>query len=104
LKFDHIALKSSDIDASIEWYKTCLSCTVDYVDSTWAMLDCNGTKIALVKEGTHPPHLAFQVMSEVKFPCDESLIKKHRDGSSYYYGTDPDGNIIEWVAYPEKQE
>ena len=97
-------MKSSDIDKSVSWYKSFLNCTVEYSDDTWAMLECNGTKIALVKEGTHPPHIAFKVESSIKIPCEKFMIKKHRDGSSYYYGTDPDGNIIEWVAYPQEQE
>ncbi len=104
MKFDHIALSASDIEKSIEWYKKNLSCTVEYVDSTWAMLNCCGTRIALVTKGHHPPHLAFKVESSLKFPCEESDVKIHRDKSSYYYGSDPDGNIVEWVAYPKGKE
>lgn len=104
MDFDHIAIKSSNIQRSVDWYSDCLGCKIDYSDSTWAMMDCNGTKIALVKGDSHPPHIAFKVKSSIKFPCDESLVKTHRDKSSYYYGSDPDGNIIEWIAYTHEEE
>ncbi len=104
MKFDHIALSTSNIEKSVDWYKKNLNCVIEYVDSTWAMLDCCGTRIALVTKGQHPPHIAFQVESSLKFPCDASKVKHHRDRSSYYYGSDPDGNIIEWVAYTNDEE
>lgn len=104
MKFDHIALKSSNIKKSVEWYTNTLPCEIEYEDETWAMLNCAGTKIALVVESQHPPHTAFKVNSTLQIPCEESEVKVHRDGSSYYYGSDPDGNIIEWVAYTNDEE
>ena len=103
MKFDHIALNSSNIKSSVEWYSRNMGCEVEYADETWAMLNCNGTKIALVTKGSHPPHVAFRMSSSIQIPCDEDKIRVHRDGSSYYYGSDPDGNIIEWLVYPEKE-
>tara|TARA_Y100000816_G_C26055388_1_gene553760 strand:- start:201 stop:515 length:315 start_codon:yes stop_codon:yes gene_type:complete len=104
MKFDHIAVKSTNISKSVDWYCKNLKCCVEYVDESWAMLNCEGTKIALVQEGSHPPHIAFQVESSLKFPCKQSEVRVHRDKSSYYYGSDPDGNIIEWVAYTDEEE
>lgn len=104
MKFDHIAVKSTNIEKSVKWYCDTLGCSVEYADKTWAMVNCDGAKIALVLEGSHPPHIAFKVESTLKFPCEKEKIKKHRDKSSYYYGSDPDGNIIEWVAYTDEEE
>tara|TARA_E500000331_G_C17077781_1_gene635518 strand:- start:353 stop:667 length:315 start_codon:yes stop_codon:yes gene_type:complete len=104
MKFDHIAVNSTNIQRSVEWYCKSLGCVVEYADETWAMINCDGTKLALVLEGSHPPHIAFKVKSALKFPCSKEEVKKHRDNSSYYYGADPDGNIIEWVAYTNEDE
>jgi catechol-2,3-dioxygenase len=104
MKFDHVAIKSSCISDSVGWYKKNLNASVLYQDETWAMLEVGGVKLALVSKGKHPPHVAFQVESSVKFPCAPTKVKTHRDQSSYYYGSDPDGNVIEWVAYTNEEE
>ena len=98
-KIDHIAIQVSDVSESIEWYSEKLGATVIYSDSTWAMIECGGIKVALVKGNSHPPHIAFKVNSESDFPCMPSEIREHRDKSRYYYGKDPDRNSIEWVLY-----
>ena len=104
MKFDHVAIKSSNIKRSVEWYKKNLGSEVEYQDETWAMLIIGGTRVALVTKGQHPAHIAFSVESSVKFPCDSGKVKIHRDQSSYYYGSDPDGNVVEWVAYTNEEE
>ena len=104
MKFDHVAIKSSNISNSIEWYNKNLGAEVIYHDETWAMLNVGGVKVALVSKGQHPPHIAIQVESSLKFPCQPEKVKVHRDKSSYYYGSDPDGNVIEWVAYTNEEE
>tara|TARA_B100000700_G_C14953916_1_gene813044 strand:- start:951 stop:1295 length:345 start_codon:yes stop_codon:yes gene_type:complete len=103
-KFDHIAVISSNIPKSVAWYKKMLKASVIYQDKTWALVECFDTKIAFVSKDEHSAHLAFRVGSTVNFPCSHEDVKKHRDGSSYYYGSDPDGNIIEWIAYTDETE
>jgi catechol-2,3-dioxygenase len=104
MKFDHVAFNVKCIHDSVEWYKKHLNCDVLHKDDTWAMIKCGNTKIALTLPSQHPSHVAFEVSSSAVIPCDKDKIKVHRDGSSYYYGSDPDGNIIEWLAYPESGE
>jgi len=104
MSFHHIAIVSTDIQRSVDWYSQKLDCKVSYQDESWAMVESENMKIALVLKDQHPPHIAFKVSSTVQFPCDESQIKIHRDGSSYYYGTDPDGNIVEWLVYTDDDE
>jgi len=106
IEFDHVAFNVASIERSVEWYIKNLGCEIEYSDNSWAMLKCHGTKIALTLDGSHPPHLAFKfkMSSSAIFPCSNSEIKVHRDDSSYYYGSDPDGNIIEWVAYTNEEE
>ena len=100
MKFDHVALTVKNVYESVAWYRSRFNAIVEYEDETWAMLSVEGTKIALTKSNTHPPHLAFKVDSISEFPsgCE---VKQHRDGSWFYYDADPDGNVIEWITYPK---
>ena len=98
--FDHVALSVKDIATSVEWYKEFLRASVLYEDATWAMLDINGTKIALTVPSQHPPHVAFTVddVNELGTQYHE-----HRDGSYYIYKCDPDGNAIELIYWRDEQ-
>ena len=62
-----------------------------YEDNTWAMLQFDNIKLALVVEDEHPYHIAFEV--------DEVDGKTHRDGSVSKYIDDPSGNKIELIKY-----
>lgn len=104
MEFDHVAVRCSDIQRSVAWYIKNLDCEVVYQDTTWAMLKIGESKIALVSKDQHPAHIAVRVENSLKFPCPPDKVKVHRDSSSYYYGADPDGNIIEWVAYTNEEE
>jgi catechol-2,3-dioxygenase len=101
MQFDHIALNVKSIYESVAWYCNKLKANVEYQDETWAMLTVGGLKVALTKNDHHPPHLALKVESINDFP-DGCEIKSHRDGSWYYYDRDLDGNVIEWITYPQK--
>ncbi len=104
LKFDHVAFNVKSIQKSVDWYIKNLGCEIEYCDDTWAMMKCGGTKIALTLKDHHPPHLAFKVSDYASFPCEIYEVKKHRDDTAYFYGSDPDGNIIEWIAYTDVEE
>ena len=56
LKLDHIAINVKSISESAAWYTENLNAQVDYIDETWAMLDIDGTKLALTVSSQHPPH------------------------------------------------
>ena len=90
MKIDHIALQVDDIKESVEYYKNYGS-RVLYQDDTWAFLEFDNIKLALVVEDEHPYHIAFEV--------DEVDGKKHRDGSVSKYIEDPSGNKIELIKY-----
>lgn len=99
MKLDHIAISVEDIKTSAAWYKENLGAEILYEDLSWAMLSVGSTKIALTIKSQHPPHVGFKVSSLNEIPCDNP--KYHRDGSAYHYISDPDGNVIEYVYYPE---
>ena len=95
-KIDHIAIQVDDIKESVQWYRNKFNCKVIYEDDTWAFLQYENIKMALVVEDEHPFHIAF----EVKDPGIESTL--HRDGSISRYIKDPSGNSIELIKYPQE--
>jgi catechol 2,3-dioxygenase-like lactoylglutathione lyase family enzyme len=100
VKFDHVAINVADIDRSVAWYREKLGAEVLYQDATWAFLRAGGTKLALTLAHQHPAHIAFDVGPT---PPDDffKAAKVHRDGTVSRYVSDPDGNSIEWIHYPE---
>ena len=96
LTLDHIAINVDNIEDSVMWYKNTTGATVDYTDDTWAMLDIDGTKIALTVASQHPPHVAFRVSTLEELGPD---YREHRDGSCYVYRVDPSGNTVELIYW-----
>ena len=103
MRFDHVAVPSNDIPASVRWYITHFNATVLYQDKTWAFLNVGGQKLALVTPSQHPPHVAIEV-SEVQLGeasrAANIPIDKHRDGTTGIYIHDPFGNAVELICYP----
>ena len=94
-KIDHIAIQVDNIKQSVAWYPYNFDCKIIHCDDTWAMLQYDNIKLALVVEDEHPFHIAFEV--EDRGPIQGVL---HRDGSISRYIDDPSGNKIELVKYP----
>jgi catechol 2,3-dioxygenase-like lactoylglutathione lyase family enzyme len=104
MRLDHVAVPSSDIEQSVQWYTRQFGATVLYQDKTWAFLQVGGNKLALVTPGQHPPHVAFSVTEEQLDSASKQSgvsIDKHRDGSKGIYIQDPYGNAIELICYPQ---
>src|SRR3954465_933851 len=103
MQFDHAAVPSNDIPASVEWYRTHLGAEVLYQDATWAFLNVGGTKLALVTPTQHPPHVAVRVSLEELERAAKGAgiaIDTHRDGTRGIYVYDPFGNAVELIYYP----
>ncbi len=96
-KIDHIAIVVTNINHGVNWYKENFDCEVSYQDESWAELQFENIKLALVLPHEHPAHIAF---------VDERVINgtKHRDGSESVYDHDTFGNIIERIKYPKKDK
>ncbi len=89
----HVAIVVKDIATSVTFYTLTFDAEVIYEDKTWALLSLNSkTKIALVLENQHPPHIA--IVTDIATIC-ASELKTHRDGMRYKYIKDPSGNVIE---------
>ena len=104
LEFDHVAVPSNDIAASVSWYQEKLGAQVLYQDKTWAFLKIGGAKVAIVTPTQHPPHLAVSVDAEQLQSAahDAGLsIDGHRDGTRGIYLHDPFGNAVELIHYPQ---
>jgi catechol 2,3-dioxygenase-like lactoylglutathione lyase family enzyme len=103
MQFDHVAIPSNDIAASVEWYRQKFAATVLYQDKTWAFLNVGGQKLALVTPSQHPPHVAIRVSDEALAQAAKAAnvpIDRHRDGTTGIYLHDPFGNAIELICYP----
>lgn len=96
-KIDHIAVVVTNIKHGVKWYTENRDCKVNYQDDSWAELQFDNIKLALVLPQDHPPHIAF---------VDESIKNgtKHRDGSESVYDHDTFGNIIERIKYEKSSK
>ena len=96
-KIDHIAIQTEDINSSVKWYTNTFSCDVLFQDDTWALLEFNNIKLALVVPEQHPPHIAVKRENLEKY----GNPVKHRDGSESVYINSPDKNVFELIRYPK---
>jgi len=106
MRFDHVAVPSNDIAASVQWYVSKFGATVLYQDKTWAFLNVGGQKLALVTPSQHPPHVAIEVSEQQLEEASRAAnipIDRHRDGTTGIYLHDPFGNAVELICYPAGQ-
>ena len=89
---DHIAIVVTNINHAVNWYTKNRDCEVIYQNESWADLQFENIKLALVLPHEHPAHIAL---------VDDSIENgtKHRDGSESVYDHDTFGNIIEKIKY-----
>lgn len=100
-RLDHIAVEAHDIKKSVAWHVSAMSAEVLHEDDTWALMRLpDGTKVALVTRGQHPPHIGIVPKTE---PFGD--LNAHRDGSYSFYEKDPHSTAVyEWIWYPNTQE
>jgi extradiol dioxygenase family protein len=92
-KIHHIAIEVEDIGRAVSWYMERFSCQVSYRDDTWAMLEFDNVKLALVIPSQHPRHVAFARDDAARF----GKLKAHRDGAASVYVKDSEGNVVEII-------
>ena len=91
---DHIAIQVQNVAAAVSWYTGKFACNVVYQDETWALLQFNNTRLALVVPSQHPAHLGL-ISSAAE---DYGPLQVHRDGTRSTYIEDPSGNAVELLA------
>ena len=92
---DHLALCTDDIAKSVTWYTDNFSCDILYQDKSWAILEFENVKLALVLPDQHPFH--FAILKDDVESYGEPVT--HRDGSVSVYIKDRSGNNIEILRY-----
>ena len=65
-KIHHIAIEVKNIIESVEWYQEKSNCSIIFMDDTWALLEYDNIKLALVLPNQHPMHLAFEKTNATK--------------------------------------
>ena len=102
--FDHVAQQVPDVAEAVAWYcRTLPACRVLYQDETWAFIEARGTRLAFIRGGDHPDHIAWRVSDdELERLAAEhrQTIRAHRDRSRSFYLAAPGGRWIEFIAYP----
>ena len=93
-RIEHVAIAVADVPSAVEWYTANFRCAVAYQDATWALLDFDNLKLALVIPEQHPPHVAFASPRAEKF----GELTTRRDGTRSIYVRDPSGNSVEIMA------
>lgn len=104
MNFDHVAQQVADIAAAVDWWqKTIPGTEILYQDETWALLEANGVKLALVTPNQHPNHLAWRVSAdELERLAKEhgAIIADHRDSTRSFYLNAPGDISVEIISYP----
>ncbi len=109
----HSAIAVTDIGRSVTFYAA-LGFEPLWRDPDWAFLRSPvGWGLALLGPSYRGagPHLGFHLEAGEELGAWRDLaqaagarglgpIHSHRDGSSSFYGSDPDGNRLEWVQEP----
>ena len=93
-RIDHLAVSVRDVAEAVDWYTAHFRCSVSYQDATWALLDFENTRLALVIPDQHPAHLALSSDHAARF----GTLVTHRDGTRSTYVADPSGNSVEIMA------
>ena len=90
-RIDHLAIPVANIADAIEWYRNTFSCSIAYEDNTWALLEFENVKLALVLPEQHPAHFAVERDDADSF----GKLKLHRDETQSVYIEDPWTNNVE---------
>jgi len=90
-KIHHIAIQVDDIAQAVAWYQQNFNINVKYEDDTWAMLEFDNIKLALVVPYQHPYHFAVSRKDARSF----GELKTHRDHTQSTHIKDPSGNVVE---------
>ncbi len=100
---DHVAIQTTDIPGTAEFYVREFGAEILYQDKTWAFLRLGQGKLALVQPNQHPAHVALRSTLEdleAAAARHSLIIKTHRDGTRGIYLSDPAGNVLELIYYP----
>jgi len=90
---DHIAIQVNNIEQALKWYQTHFKVKLLYQDDSWALVQFDNIKLALISPKEHPPHFAIEEESPEKF----GKTQTHRDKTVSTYIHDLDNNVVELI-------
>lgn len=99
-KLHHVAIVVPDIEKAVNWYTVNFDTKSAYVDDSWALLNFDNIRLALVLPDHHPPHIAVERDDADRY----GALTPHRDGMESIYVSDPWGNTIEFMQTGESGE
>lgn len=105
MQFDHVAQQAPDIAAAVAWQLEAVpGSRVLHQDSSWALVESAGVRLAFVLPGRHPAHVAFRVSEPEleRLAADHGApIATHRDATRSFYLEGPGTLQVEIISYPE---
>jgi catechol-2,3-dioxygenase len=99
-QIDHVAIHVEDLKRAVSYYQETFRSRLLYQDDTWAFLQFNNIRLALVSKNEHPRHIAIE--REDLSPFGPG--KEHRDGTVSTYTSDPEGNSVEVIKPYEAEK
>jgi len=104
MKIDHIAIRVKDIDKMQQWYEENLDAVVESKNKSYVRLQMDNTIITLIDHTCYQyGHIGVLVKEWGDLP-EKGVRTAHRDGTFGVYCFDPEGNVIEYIWYPDKTE
>ena len=104
MRIDHIAIKTKNIEKMQEWYEENLGAVVDCKCKDYVRLQMDNTIISLIDANRYQYSHVGVLVDEWKDLPTKGVRTTHRDGSIGVYCFDPEGNVIEYIWYPDKTE
>jgi len=110
-RLGHVAISVQDIDKAATFYRN-LGMELVWKDSDWAYLKAGDDGLALLGPTYKQsgPHFGFILSDRIDLQIAYENLKAkgihlcnvhdHRDGTSSFYGQDPDGNWFEYLYEP----
>ena len=98
---DHIAIRTKNIARMKRWYERNLGAKVESETDSYVRLSMNNTVISLIDRKKYKySHLGVLVTNLEDMPTS-GVRTAHRDGTIGVYCFDPEGNVIEYIWYPD---
>ncbi len=104
MRVDHIAIKTKNLAKMQDWYEKNLGALLETKDTYYVRLKMDNTIISLIDYDRYQySHLGIFVNEWKDLPAN-GVRTTHRDGTIGVYCFDPEGNVIEYIWYPDKTE
>ena len=101
---DHIAIRVDNLDEMQEWYEKNVGAVLERRDTYYCRMKMDNTIIALIDRKRYPDNHVGVLVKEWKNLPTKGIRLTHRDGTIGVYRKDPEGNVVEYIWYPDNSE